>query len=146
MQLELLAASSLLNHCSWAVPQERALVLLFSETICHAPKLIAIITAPGGTGVGAKILEVWRGLAGFIIVIPRRRPGALAVPAPGPIIASRELLFGTTAVSMISHDKHRPGNLIQNLAVASARSGLQLAISPAPTRTGEDGSAPAEGG
>src|SRR5258706_14631568 len=76
-------------------------------------EVVAIITAPSRAGVGAKVMEIRRGLGGFEIVIAQRRPRSLFVAPPARPVTFAELLGGSFGISVVPGGENRAGDLIQ---------------------------------
>src|SRR5688572_8817246 len=57
-------------------------------------EVVAVVSPAGRTRVGAEVGIVWGGARRVVLVVPRRRTRARLVPAPGRLIAVREVGSG----------------------------------------------------
>ena len=76
-------------------------------------EIVAIEAAPWRAGIGAEVFEVRRRLSRFVIVISRRRTGALAMASPAQAVTLDKFLRRASGVSVIAGGENRAGNLVQ---------------------------------
>ncbi len=78
-------------------------------------EIVAIVAAPSRTGVGAEVFEVRRRLRRFVIVIARRRTGALAMASPAQAVTLDKFLRRAVGVSVVADGENRAGYFVQQL-------------------------------
>src|SRR5271156_2573669 len=78
-------------------------------------KFVAVITFGWIAGRRAEIIEVGRGASGMELVVADGGARPPLLPAPGGIVALRELLGGAALVCVVARRKNRTGNAVEKL-------------------------------
>src|SRR5206468_4647698 len=78
-----------------------------------AGEVVAVVAQPRVAREPAEVVVVGSALIGVVVVVARCGPGASLVPAPGGIVAARELLGGAGRVGVVPGGEHGARDVVE---------------------------------
>src|ERR1700683_1410542 len=113
MRLQIVAQTFLFD-CIWVAASDFVEFIIEDQDVPHS-YLVAVVTFGWIASRRAEIIEVRSGTAGMELVVADGGARPPLLPAPGGIVAFRELLGGAAFVSIVTGGEHRAGYAIEKL-------------------------------